>query len=162
LIAAGRIQKSPEGKIDRVQANAVLDAVRVKADGKRPGANAPPPDAAAPSGDGRKTADGASQAYTTARAVRETTAAKIEQLRYRERIGELAEVADVRRGVQDAFGPIVRELRNLPDKIAGRAAVAASDPRKFRDLLAAEIEGALAGIADVVAALPGSVGQTRQ
>lgn len=160
LIGAGRIQKY-DGKIDAAEAAAVLDAVRVKADGRqqarRPAAPDQTPPPAAPAAPGSN----ASGAYTTARAVRETTLAKIEQLNYRQRIGELGEIESFRRGVADAYAPMVRELRSMPDRIAGRMHAEANE-RKARDLLSSEIERTLARIAEIVAALPDSIGKTRQ
>lgn len=181
LIAAGRIPKH-DGKIDAEEANAVLDAVRVKADGKKQAARtearsaiaypavdgAPPADRAATaappaaaSAPAPPSGSNASGAYTTARAVRETTLAKLEQLNLRQRLGELVEVEALRRGVAEAYAPMVRELRSMPDRIGGRMH-AEPNERAARDLLSAEIERTLARIAEIVAALPESIGKTRQ
>ena len=166
LIGAGRIQKY-DGKIDKAEVDALLDSVRRKVDGRReggPGGGRHDIQAAAAAASGPAPAaqgPNASGAYTTARAVRETTLAKIEQLNYRQRIGELAEVDAFRRGVADAYAPMVRELRSMPDRIGGRMHAEANE-RKARDLLSSEIERTLARIAEIVAALPDSIGKTRQ
>lgn len=164
-----------DGKIDPVKADAALhkspaDPSTIK---PKPAAKNAPKAIAARADSGRKAAgsaragkvppnppnDGVS--YVDARTAREITLGKQADLDYRKAIGELVQMVDVKRGIADNCGEIVKALRRIADQTAGQLA-AESDPRAVHALLAAHIDIVCQQIADIAGALPDRLSATSQ
>lgn len=84
--------------------------------------------------------------YMKAKTMREAFNAKIAELEYRERKGELRDAHSVRQTVTDAAVIIRNALERLPDKLAVRMA-AESDANACYALLSAEVDQSLAELA---------------
>ena len=167
-IQAGRIEKTPAGKIDVQIADTQWDrrtAPRpiianqprnpqkqeaVPADGRQPAEPNHTPNAVAdprmdlPRGD----LPGASGVdYSRARAVRENYLARMSKLDFEERSGKLISRDEVQVAAFNKFRTFRDGMLNLPDRLAAILA-AEADPTKVHEILATEIRKALVGFAD--------------
>lgn len=161
-----------DGKIDPVKADAALHKSPVDPSTVKPKAKAVAKNIAARADLDRKVAGSArvgrptippkeGVSYVDARTTREITLGKQADLDYRKAIGELVQMVDVKRGIADNCGEIVKALRRIPDQTAGQLA-AESDPRAVHALLAAHIDAVCQQIADVAGALPDRLSATSQ
>jgi phage terminase Nu1 subunit (DNA packaging protein) len=81
--------------------------------------------------------------YMRAKTMREAFNAKIAELEYKERKGELRDSQSVRKAITDSAVVIRSALELIPDKLSIRMA-AESDPEKCHTLLTSEIDQTLA------------------
>ena len=169
-IQAGRIEKTPAGKIDvqiadthwdRRTAPRPLIAKQPQDPQKQEAvpAGSPSRPSAEPNHTPNAAADprmdlprgdlpGASGVdYSRARAVRENYLARMSKLNFEERSGKLVSRDEVQVAAFNKFRTIRDGMLNLPDRLAAILA-AESDPTKVHEILATEIRKALVGFAD--------------
>lgn len=137
-IAAGRIVRRPDGRIDPVAADAAWSA------GTAPQASA---------------SNGGAADYQRARALREVYEARLKRLEYEHRAGLLVEAAAVEDEAFTAARTVRDALQSIPGRIASILA-AESNPDTVRRILEDEIRSALSILADKCA--PTSVQPTQQ
>lgn len=88
-----------------------------------------------------------SKSYDKAKTVEKTFKAKLAELDYLKRAGELVERVDVEREVFDLSRKVRNNILNIPAKIMDKLA-ALTDPYEVEKLLTEELHQALEGIAD--------------
>lgn len=154
-IADGRIEGAVrvvngDAKIDPVVADqewaSKTDALRSNAGGD-PTTGRPLGDLdGAPRVEAREGSSSVADQARAAQAVRLTYQAKLAELEYRQKVGELVEAALVEREQHRAARALRDRIRAIPDRMAAGLA-AETDPHRCRLLLAGEIDQALAEVA---------------
>jgi len=95
------------------------------------------------------------ETLTKARTDHTRTQAQLSALEYRQRIGELCEVTQMRKAIRDCETASRRIVEQIPNRIAARlAATLGVDVRNVQGLMQAEVDRILEAIADIAAALP--------
>jgi phage gp36-like protein len=107
-------------------------------------ANGPPPERA--QSEEGETRQSGNISYMKAKTMREAFNAKIAELEYKERKGELRDSQSVRKTITDAAVLIRSALERIPDKLANRVA-AESDPDVCYTMLTEEVDQSLAELA---------------
>jgi hypothetical protein len=97
-------------------------------------------------GAGRPKGSGSVSGLAAARLEKERALAGLRQLELGKRRGELAEVAAVTRGIEDATAEARNALLSLPDRISEQLAVEA-DPHRVHVLLTEHLEQVLSDLA---------------
>ena len=139
-IRAGRVSKTPDGKIDPVKADA--EWKRNTTPPIRQTIRSAPPITTDTSG---PTASPA--IFAVARGVREQYLARLTKIEYEERVGKLISSDEVRVAAFNRFRVFRDAMLNMPDRI-GAVLAAESDPAKVHSILASEIRNALNEFAD--------------
>lgn len=122
-LETGRIQKSKDGKIDAASADVSWNEST---------------DPSKQRGDTSST----SEAFAKARAAREAYNAKLAQLNYEQRSGNLVDSSAVRRRAFENARAVRDVLLNIPNRISGELA-GETDPAKVHTMLTVEITRAL-------------------
>ena len=143
-LRAGRIQAEADGSIDPVRADRAWA-------GNTAAAAAPPP----PPREEVRSAEvcdvrrepAAGPSFAQSRAIREAYAARLAKLEYEERTGALVRTEQVKLAWFDLLRVARDRLLNIPDRLADTLA-AENEPRRVRELLAAEIRLVLTDLAD--------------
>jgi hypothetical protein len=149
-VQAGRIRLTPEGKIDREEAdrdwerNTRAAARPVPVAMPAPARPEPELQSSAPP---RSEAPGGALEYARARAVRETYEARLARLKYEEKLRKLLNADEVEVAAFNRFRGFRDRMLNIPDQLAPVLA-AETDPRRVHELLAAAIRQALQESAD--------------
>ena len=139
-IRSGRISRGPDGEIDFEKAD------RDWKENTTPHANA---DIHRENG-GPEDEDGGgiqSSGYRRARAVREFFQARLAEIEYKERIGELISKAEVQTAAFNKYRRFRDRILNVPDRVAAILATE-TDMKKVHEILTAELRYALEDAAD--------------
>lgn len=144
-LRAGRIQAEADGSIDPVRADRAWAGNTAAA----PAAPAPPQREEVRSEEVRdvRREPAAGPSFAQSRAIREAYAARLAKLEYEERTGALVRTEQVKLAWFDLLRVARDRLLNIPDRLADTLA-AETEPRRVRELLAAEIRLVLTDLAD--------------